>query len=244
MKASFIPMIGIALCVIMNAHAQEPTEVAGKNFKVAFENDRVRVFDYSDQPRESVPMHSHGDSLVYAISAYTLEYTAPDGRKWTTSKEAGQVVWRDAETHATKNVGDTPARSLIIEFKATAKGQSLYHRLGGYDAIAAVTDDFIGRLLNDPQLKRFFTGLSNDSKNRVRQLVVDQLCAATGGPCVYIGRDMKTVHTGLGITEIDWDLSVNHLVASLDKFRVPEKEKEEFLALAATLKSDIVEPAP
>jgi hemoglobin len=118
---------------------------------------------------------------------------------------------------------------------------SLYKRLGGYDAIAAVSDDFIGRLAADKQLNRFLVGLSADSQKRLRQNVVDQLCQATGGPCLYIGRPTKTAHAGLGITESDWDLTVKHLIASLDKFKVPEKEKKEFLALASSLKPDIVE---
>ena len=118
---------------------------------------------------------------------------------------------------------------------------SLYKRLGGYDALAAATDDFIGRMATDPQLAKFFAGHSKDSLGRIRQLVVDQLCAATGGPCVYIGRDMKSTHQGMGISEADWNKAVGHLVATLDKFKVPEKEKNEFLALASTLKADIVE---
>jgi len=124
--------------------------------------------------------------------------------------------------------------------QAAAQQASLYKRLGGYDAIAAVTDDFIGRLAGDPQLKRFFTGLSVDSQKKLRQHVVDFLCSATGGPCIYTGRDMKTAHTGLGITESDWNTSVNHLVATLDKFKVPEKEKGEVLAAVGGLKGDIV----
>ena len=117
---------------------------------------------------------------------------------------------------------------------------SLYQRLGGYDAIAAVTDDFITHLATDPQLGRFFIGLSNDSKIRVRQHVVDFLCVATGGPCKYTGRDMKTAHTGLNITEADWNTSVKYLVGTLDKFKVPEKEKNEVLTAISSLKGDIV----
>jgi len=120
-------------------------------------------------------------------------------------------------------------------------GDSLYKRLGGYDALAAVTDDFIGRLVNDKKLGRFFTGASDNSKMRIRQLVVDQLCAATGGPCVYIGRDMKASHKGLGITEEDWNIAVKHLVATMTKFKVPEKEQKEVAAALTTLKADIVE---
>ncbi|HKW81239.1 MAG TPA: group 1 truncated hemoglobin [Casimicrobiaceae bacterium] len=118
---------------------------------------------------------------------------------------------------------------------------TLYKRLGGYDALAAVTDDFLGRLATDPQFGRFFVGHSADSIKRIRQLIVDQLCAATGGPCVYIGRDMKTAHAGLGITQKDWDASVVLLVASLDKFSVPPKEKDEVLGAVGGLKKDIVE---
>ena len=118
---------------------------------------------------------------------------------------------------------------------------SLYKRLGGYDAIAAVTDDFLGRLSTDTQFSRFFGGHSADSIKQLRQHVVDQLCAATGGPCVYTGRPMKTSHAGLGITEKDWDASVKDLVATLDKFSVPAKEKDEVLTMVSTLKKDIVE---
>lgn len=122
-----------------------------------------------------------------------------------------------------------------------AKDPTLYTRLGGYDAVAAVTDDFVGRLAGDPSLGRFFKGHSTNSLGRIRQLIVDQLCNVTGGPCVYTGRDMKTTHAGLAITEADWQASVKHLVATLDKFKVPQKEKDEVLAAVSGLKKDIVE---
>jgi len=118
---------------------------------------------------------------------------------------------------------------------------SLYKRLGGYDALAAVTDDFVGRLAGDPQFTKFFAGHSTDSIKRIRQNLVDQLCAATGGPCIYVGRDMKTSHAGLGITGKDWDLSIHHLTATLDKFNVPAKEKDEVLTALTPLKKDIAE---
>jgi hemoglobin len=119
--------------------------------------------------------------------------------------------------------------------------KTLYQRLGGYDAIAAVTDDFIGRLATDKQLGRFFVGHSEDSLKKVRQLIVDQLCAAAGGPCIYIGRDMKTAHKGMGITEAEWNTTAMHLVATLDKFKVPKAEKDELLTAISSFKKDIVE---
>lgn len=130
---------------------------------------------------------------------------------------------------------------LIAAATANAQQKSLYQRLGGYDALAGVTDDFIGRLASDKELGRFFVGASENSQKRIRQLLLDQLCAATGGPCVYIGRDMKTTHKGLKITEKDWDIMVKHLTATLDKFKVTKKEKGEVLAAIGELKKDIVE---
>jgi hemoglobin len=125
---------------------------------------------------------------------------------------------------------------------ATAQSKdSLYKRLGGYDALAAVTDDFIKGLATDPKIGRFFIGASDNSKARIRQLVLDQLCAATGGPCVYIGRDMKTVHKGLHITEEDWNISVKILLATLTKFKVKDREQKDVAAALSGLKADIVE---
>jgi hemoglobin len=119
--------------------------------------------------------------------------------------------------------------------------KTLYTRLGGYDAIAAVVDDFITRLATDKRFERFFVGFSNDSKKKLRQHILDQFCVAAGGPCVYMGRDMKTTHGGLGITEADWDAAAKHLVASLDKYKVPEAEKNDLLAFVVAQKKDIVE---
>lgn len=118
--------------------------------------------------------------------------------------------------------------------------KSLYQRLGGYDALAAVTDHLLGRLATDPQLGRFFVGLNDDSKIRVRQHVIDFLCSATGGPCKYTGRDIKTAHTGLHISEADWNMNVKYLIATLDELKVPEKEKGEVLTAVSALKGDIV----
>ena len=136
--------------------------------------------------------------------------------------------------------------ALIMVLTRSTNGQeeaekSLYERVGGYNAIAAVVDDFIGRLVSDSQLSRFFVGHSNDSKQGMRQLIVDQLCQAFGGPCIYKGRDMKTTHNGLGISDDDWNKSVEHLVATLDKFSVPQKEKDDVLAAASSLKTQIVQ---
>jgi hemoglobin len=118
---------------------------------------------------------------------------------------------------------------------------TLYQRLGGYDALASLTDHFLGRLLRDPSLARFFSGASDEARGRIRQLLLDQLCAATGGPCLYIGRDMKSAHHGLGVRETDWAATIGHLIASLDEMKVAQPEKDEVIAIVARLKRDIVE---
>ena len=95
-------------------------------------------------------------------------------------------------------------------------------------------------MASDPQLARFFKSHNAEGLKRIRQHIVDFLCQATGGPCAYHGQEMKTAHTGLGITEQDWQASVNDLNATLDKFKVPAQEKSEVLAAVSGTKGDIV----
>lgn len=131
--------------------------------------------------------------------------------------------------------------STCVMAQGMAKEKSLYERVGGYDALAKVVDEFIVRLVGDQRFNKFFVGHSADSQKRIRQHILDQFCAATGGPCIYTGRDMKTTHQGLAITEADWEAAAKHLVGSLDKFKVPQKEKDEVMAFVTSLKKDIVE---
>lgn len=119
--------------------------------------------------------------------------------------------------------------------------ETLYKRLGGYDAIAAVTDEFVIKLVTNEDMQKFFKGASDDSKKKIRQHIVDYFCEKTGGPCYYTGRTMKDSHKGLMITEKEWNVAAGLLVETLDKFKVPHAEKDEFLAIVVQAKSDIVE---
>jgi hemoglobin len=119
--------------------------------------------------------------------------------------------------------------------------ESLYQRLGGYDSIAAATDDLLARLQSDPQLGGYWKGASNDNQRRARQLIVDFMVEAAGGPAFYTGRTMKTSHEGMHIDERDWDVFMLHSAATLDHFAVPAKEKDEVLAFFASLKTEVVE---
>jgi hemoglobin len=126
---------------------------------------------------------------------------------------------------------------------ADAAERSLYERLGGYDAICAATDDLLGRLQSDPQLKDYWKGTSTDIRRRGRQLIVDFMVEAAGGPAYYVGRDMKTSHAGMQINESDWDVFMQHSTNMLDHLQVPSREKGEVLGFLASLKDEVVERA-
>src|SRR5437762_14025218 len=117
---------------------------------------------------------------------------------------------------------------------------SLYERLGRYDGIARIADEYLKGVRADPQFARF-SGRGADSLARARQLLKDQLCALTGGPCVYIGRDMRRAHGGLGITDAEWSISMKYMEGALEKCQVSGTERREFLAVIESLKQQIVE---
>jgi hemoglobin len=118
---------------------------------------------------------------------------------------------------------------------------SLYQRFGGHDVLAAFVADLMPRLTADPRLGVYWKGKCLDSLRKDNQLVLEFLCMAFGGPSGYIGRDMKTSHEGLGITDEEWDIFIDHTTKALDGLRIAEQEKTEFLAAAESLKGDIVE---
>ena len=119
--------------------------------------------------------------------------------------------------------------------------RSLYHRLGGYDAIAAVAADLVGRLRADAKLGRYWQHRGEDGVRRELQLLIDFLCASAGGPLYYVGRDMKSSHRGMRIDEADWTAFLGHLDATLDAFRVPRPERDEVVGFVQSTKPDIVE---
>jgi len=119
--------------------------------------------------------------------------------------------------------------------------RSLYERLGGYDAIAAVANDLLSRLQSDPRLARFWQNRGEDGVRREKQLLIDFLCANSGGPLYYTGRDMKISHLGMRIDEGDWSAFLKHLNATLDAFRVARTEHDQVVAFIQSTRSDIVE---
>ena len=120
-------------------------------------------------------------------------------------------------------------------------GDTLYERLGGYDAIGAVASDLLPRLIGDARLGRFWQHRGQDGLQREKQLLIDFLCSSAGGPLLYTGRDMKTSHRGMRIDERDWSAFLGHLAATLEAFRVPAAERDAVVAFIQSTKSDIVE---
>jgi len=121
--------------------------------------------------------------------------------------------------------------------------KTLYARLGGYDAIAAVVENLLPRLISDQRLGRFWAHRGEDGLRREKQLLIDFLCQSAGGPLLYVGRDMKTSHKGMRISEDDWSAFLGHLHATLNEFKVPIAEKESVIAFVQSTKADIVEYA-
>ena len=119
--------------------------------------------------------------------------------------------------------------------------KTLYERLGGYDAIAAVANDLLPRLQADPQLGRFWAYRGEDGVKREKQLLIDFLCISAGGPVYYRGRDMALCHRGMRISESDWTVFLGHAAATLAKFQVRETEQRDVVAFVQSLKEEIVE---
>lgn len=127
----------------------------------------------------------------------------------------------------------------------TAK-HSLYERLGGVYAIAAVVDDFIDRIMEDSRLNanpKVDEAHHRVSKAGFKYLVTEQVCWAAGGPQKYTGKSMRDSHAHLDITDFEWQSFLDDLQKTFDKFEVPAAERAELLAIVESTKSDIVMPS-
>lgn len=116
--------------------------------------------------------------------------------------------------------------------------RSLYERLGGKPAITAAVDQFVANVAADPRINGRFAATDIP---KLKRHLVDQLCAGTGGPCTYEGRDMKRTHTGMKISEAEFGALVEDLVKSLNTLKVPTREQQDLLAILGPMKKDIVE---
>lgn len=135
------------------------------------------------------------------------------------------------------------AALLAVPAFAGNGNDTLYKSLGGKKAIVAVVDDFVGRVAADDRINGFFKQTAADPARlaKFKKNLVDQICQAAGGPCKYMGKDMKSAHAGMGIGSADFNALVEDLVATLDKFKVKEQDKNALLGVLGPMKGDIVE---
>ena len=117
---------------------------------------------------------------------------------------------------------------------------TLYKRLGGREGIALVVGDFVTNMAGDSRVNARFKDMKPADVEKLKSNLADQICDATGGPCSYLGRDMKTAHKGMKITDGEWNATVENLSKALDKSKVDPKDKSELLGMLAPMKADIV----
>jgi hemoglobin len=127
--------------------------------------------------------------------------------------------------------------TATFQVAAADTTKSLYDRLGGKTAIQSVVHDFVGNVVADKRINKYFA--KTDGK-KLEGLLVDQVCQATGGPCKYTGKSMADAHKGMGITDADFNALVDDLTKSLNKFKVGAQEQKDLLGALGGMKGDIV----
>ena len=140
-------------------------------------------------------------------------------------------------TFASHSYADDKAKVADAKKDAPAADKKLYDRLGGKDAIKKVVHEFVGIVVKDARIKKFFAKTNGP---KLEGLLVDQVCEATGGPCKYKGKSMADAHKGMKVSDADFTALVEDLTKALDKFKVPDKEKTELLTALGGMKGDIV----
>ena len=182
-------------------------------------------------------LYAHGD-VGYEVGTYAV--TDPDG-----AIDEGKYVriWRHGDSkwqlqHVTWN-SNLPLSAPQSE--AESDQETLYQRLGGYDVVAAIFDNWAPRVSGDPELSKFLTEIDEEMGKRGRELGLDLLCELTGGPCFYTGRNMKMVHKGLGITDEHWQSTLDYMVETLDEMNIHNDEKTDFIHVFDGLKGYIVD---
>ena len=132
------------------------------------------------------------------------------------------------------NTADTAAGTAATD----TVQRSLYDRLGGRDAIVMVVDSFVARVAADDRINKKF---ARSDIPRVKTMLVEQICNATGGPCTYRGRSMKEAHRNMGVTDGEFDALVQDLVATLNQFNVAKADQDALLNTLGSMRGDIVE---
>ena len=154
---------------------------------------------------------------------------------WFASFAGAACSGRDKQAQTDSTAAAASTTAAVAD---TATTRSLYDRLGGKAAITAVVDTFVARVAADSRINKKF---ARTNIPRLKTMLVDQVCAQTGGPCTYTGRSMKEAHRGMRVTEGEFNALVEDLVAALNRFNVPKREQDELVGALGSMKGDIVE---
>ncbi len=172
----------------------------------------------------------HGAQVVIAVLALAGCHSGDPGTPPAPVRSSAPSTGPGPNAVAPVSPADAPVTRMPA-------GPNLYTRLGGVDAIRAVVHDFVGRVAADDRINAFFRGVDIP---HLEQMLTEQICSASGGPCRYTGKAMREVHTGMNLTDDHFNALVSDLVAALDRFNVPAREKSELLMALGSLKPDIV----
>jgi hemoglobin len=183
---------------------------------------------------DRIEVSSAGD-MAYMFGTYEITVTAPGDEPLTSAGKYGNA-WTKTPDGTWKVV----ASVWNADQRDAGDQKTLYQRVGGYDVVAAILDGTGPRVINDPELSKFFPEVDEEMGKRGRQLAVNLLCELTGGPCFYIGPDLKMIHTGLGITDEHWQSFLGYLAETMDELNMGDEEKTDVIAVFAGLKGDIV----
>jgi hemoglobin len=137
-------------------------------------------------------------------------------------------------------VGGVAMMLVACSSAPPAPAPSVYRQLGGREGIALIVDDFVANAAADARINERFKALKPEQVLKLKSNLADQICDATGGPCAYVGRDMKTAHRGMKISDAEWNATVEALVKALDKNNVPAGAKGALLEALGPMKPDIV----
>lgn len=99
------------------AFAQDPAKTDGDKYKVILENEKVRVFEYSDKPGDKTNRHHHPDFVLYALDPFKRRLTFPNGKTVEKEFKKGDVIWMNDQIHIGENIGKTDTHVLIVELK-------------------------------------------------------------------------------------------------------------------------------
>ena len=176
-------------------------------------------------------LYAHGD-VGYEVGTYAV--TDPDG-----AFDEGKYirVWRhgDGKWQLQHVIWNSDLPLSAPESDSDSDQKTLYQRLGGYDVVAAILDNWGTRVFDDPELSLFLTDIDEEMGEKGRELALDLLCDLTGGPCVYTGRDVKMVHKEVGITDEHWRSVLEYMGETLGEMNIGDDEKTDFIAIIAGL---------